>query len=499
MREVTLIASLLAPPAPDGRELTALPECVRWLEVRADLASDIDAGWLRSRFKGGLIYALRRRAAGGNFAGSPAERHERLLNAAGDYDLIELDAEDDLTARLLEAIPPRRRLISWHGGAYNAEELAARFGRMAAYEARLYKLVTTAVRAGDGLEPLHLLKTLGRRDVIAYSRGPAGLWGRILTPAVGGAALYGAVSDAGRDAGEPTVAQLVEDYGFPEVRPVQELCGIVGRPVLHSLSPRLHNAAYRALNCPALFLPFHVESFGDFWREVVCGRKLEELDLSLKGLTVASPHKEVAMVEAGHVSLMSRRAGATNIMVRDNGLWSADTTDPDGVVAALRERGVEIENRRAAVVGCGGAGRAAAAALVAAGAEVMLVNRGLERARHAVELLSLPFTPLADFSAEGYSIIVNATPVGRDDGRQPFDAEKLDRGAAVVDLVYGATATPLVERAKAAGLTTVDGRAVLLTQVLRQFYKMMGREMPARLAHERLGVEAADADVILAG
>lgn len=499
MGEVILIASLLAPPAPDGRELAALPYCVSRLEVRADLVGDLDPDWLRSHFKGRLIYSLRARAAGGGFDGSPAERRARLLKAAEGYDLIEVEAEDALHAGLFDAIPPGRRIVSWHGGACDVAELASRFERLAAHEAGLYKLVTTAARPGDGLAPLRLLKTLARTDVIAYAAGPFGFWSRMATPLLGAAALYGAASEASRVPGEPTVAQLVEDYGFPAVRPVRELCGIVGCPVSHSLSPRLHNAAYRALDYPALFVPFHVESFADFWREVVNGGGLEELGLPVKGLTVASPHKEVALAEAGRVSLMSRRAGATNIFVRDDGSWTADTTDPEGVVAALRERGFVIENKRAAVVGCGGAGRAAAAALAAAGAEVMLVNRGLERARRAVELLSLPFTPLADFSAEGYSIVVNATPVGRDDGRRPFSTEKLGGDAAVVDFVYGSSATPLVAGARAGGMTVVDGRAVLLAEVLRQFQKMTGREMPLTVAREQLGVEAADADMVLAG
>jgi 3-dehydroquinate dehydratase/shikimate dehydrogenase len=496
MNEVTLVASLLSPPSPDGDELASLPDSIRWLEVRADLVGEIDPDWLRGHFKGRLIYALRGRAAGGHYDDSPGQRRERLLKAATQYDLIELDAESDLSAELLDAVTPGRRMISWHGAACGAAELVARFEQLAAHEARFYKLVTTARRSGDELAPLNLLKSLGRSDVVAYASGPVGFWSRVAAPYLGCAMISGAVAEAGVVAGEISIARLMDDYGFPALRPLKELYGIVGCPVSHSLSPRLHNAAYRVLNRPALFVPFHVESLSDFWSGVVESGKLEELGVSIKGLTVASPHKEAVLREAEVVSLMSRRAGAVNICVRNNGSWRADTTDPDGVVASLRERGIEIENKRAAVIGCGGAGRAVAAGLAEAGAEVMLVNRGLERGRRAVGLLNLPFTPLADFSARGFSIVVNATPVGRDDGGQPFSIDGLDDDAAVVDLVYGSTPTPLVAQARSSGMIVVDGRDVLLTQALRQFHRMIGSEMPDGVAQEKLGIHAPHADLV---
>ena len=118
-----------------------------------------------------------------------------------------------------------------------------------------------------------------------------------------------------------------------------------------------------------------------------------------------------------------------------------------------------------------------------------MVNRGMERGRHAVRLLHLPFVPLADFNVAGYDIVVNATPVGRDDGALPFEIEDLSAEAAVVDLVYGAEPTPLAASVRARGQVMIDGREVLLTQVLRQFRLMTNREMPVGLARQKLGWE----------
>src|SRR6476660_6723384 len=108
MPQPSLIAILSNPPLPDGAELTALSDAVEWLEVRADLLGDIDPDWLRSHFKGRLLYALRTHEGSLN-------RPERLKTAARFYDRIELEGETDLSAELLHAVPVEKRLLSWYG------------------------------------------------------------------------------------------------------------------------------------------------------------------------------------------------------------------------------------------------------------------------------------------------------------------------------------------------------------------------------------------------
>jgi shikimate 5-dehydrogenase len=120
-----------------------------------------------------------------------------------------------------------------------------------------------------------------------------------------------------------------------------------------------------------------------------------------------------------------------------------------------------------------------AAALVRSRADVTLVNRGLDRGLRAASRLNVPFIPLTAFRPAGFSVVVNATPVGRQEGESPFAAEDLDRDAVVVDLVYGPRPTDLLSRARASGRVTVDGREVLLAQVRRQFRVMTGRRLPA--------------------
>jgi 3-dehydroquinate dehydratase / shikimate dehydrogenase len=487
MTKATLVATLTALPSPAGEELASLPGAIEWLEVRADIVGDLDPVWLRSRFRGQLLYTLRSRAEGGNFNGSKSERERRLLEASRFYDLIDLEGNRDLLPDLLAGIHRDQRVISWSGSTpYHG--LMPQFEKLSSVQARLYKLVTIPARLGDELDPLCLLKALGRTDVIAFAGSETGVWTRVVAPHLGAPLVFG-TADAGQPANEPGILRLMEDYGLPTLYPLKEIYGIVGSPITHSLSPRLHNAAYRAVGHPALFVSFPVESFPEFWRKLILSGDVESLGLSIRGLTVASPHKEAVLNLAGETTPMVRRAGSSNVLARTNGHWVADTTDPQGVVLALAERGVKMRGKRAAVVGCGGAGRAVAAALVQSGAEVTLVNRGLERGNRASELLGLPFVLLSEFCVGGFSILVNATPLGRNDNQMPFDATALDEDAVVVDLVYSKGSTPLVANATSRGKLAIDGREVLLIQVQRQFRLMTGRKMPEGLAREVLGRE----------
>jgi 3-dehydroquinate dehydratase/shikimate dehydrogenase len=475
-RRAALVATLTAA---NGGGWPTPPPDVTGLEVRADLVGDIDPAPLRRGFHGPICYTLRSTGAGGHDGGSLLRRHERLVRARASYDLVDLEADLDLTPQVLAEIPATQRRISWHGGPATAPvDLAAltdAFGRATRTPARLYLLAPTVTTAEEALAPLLLLARLGRSDVTAFGAGAAGTWSRLLAPWFGAPVAYGrldGVDPGGPDAdGLPSIDQIRTDYPLPALPPLRFVCGIVGTSVAHSLSPRLHNAAYRALGLPGLYLPFQVDSLARFWPAV--GDRLEGLGIALRGVTVASPHKESALQVAETGSPTVRAVGAANALVRLGGRGQADASE--GAVRTLAEAGIPLAGRKVAVIGCGGAGRAVAYGLLAAGAEPTLVNRGADRGRFAADLLGLPFVPLADFAPAGYSLLVNATPLRAE---SPVRVADLDGDAAVLDMVYGPTPTALITAARNRRLTTVDGQQVLLAEVADQFWLMTGRRMP---------------------
>lgn len=464
-------AVVTEPLSHDAVELDALRHQADLVEVRADLVGDPAAARLRERFGGRLVYSLRSRDQGGKFDGSAEQRQARLLAAAEHYDVVDLEADHDLVPALLNRIPAPQRRISRHGTTAGHAVLHERFDRMANVGAGLYLLTTEVSRAEQALAPLRFLHDIGRSDVTAFGTGSAGFWSRMLAPRLGAPVVFGSLCDDGADV--PTVDRLVADYGFPCLPPLRAVYGIIGRSVLKSVSPRVHNTGYRALDIPALYLPFQVDDFASFWSEVA-ESGLPEIGLPLQAATVVSPHKEAALTTARTTSHAARTSGAANSLVRRGSTWRADTSNSPAISKALESFGIPVSGRKAAVIGCGGAGRAAALALAASGADTVLVNRDPHRGRAVADALGFDFTPLDVFRADGYSVIVHATPVT---DHVPFRLDLPD-DAAVVDMVYTSEETAIVTAARDRGLAVIDGWDVLLADAGCQFTFMTGQHLP---------------------
>jgi 3-dehydroquinate dehydratase/shikimate dehydrogenase len=234
-------------------------------------------------------------------------------------------------------------------------------------------------------------------------------------------------------------------------------------------------------------LAFEPERFGDFWLEVVESGVLETLGLPLAGLSVTAPFKRAALAVSGAASPRAERLGAVNTLVRRGEVWEGESTEPEGVTRPLAERGVALGGVSAAVVGAGGAGRAAAFGLARAGAAVTLVNRSPETGEEAAGAIGVAFEPLDAFDPARFRVVVNATPA------LPFDPGRLAPGTAVVELAYrraaGDAESPLLAAARAGGGVAIDGREVLLHQALGQFHAMTGHELPEALGRRLLELE----------
>ena len=485
-RRATLIATLTERPS--AAELGRLSQFADVLEVRADLIGDPDPAELRQHFDGRLLYTLRSELEGGG-AEDGANRNERIARSAASYDLVDLEAERDLGG-LAEKVAPEQRLVSWHGASAELTELRQRFAGMAETPARYYKLVPAAEEPADALTPLALLKSLGREDVIAFGGGEPGVWSRVLAPRLGAPVVYGAAGATPGVPGQPRLERLRCDFNLPALEPVERLFGIVGFPISHSLSPRVHNSAYRKLGLPFLYLPFQTPTFGNLWLDLVESGSLDFLGFPLGGLSVTAPFKEIALAVSGAASPLAERIGSANTLVRNRQVWEAETTDPEGVLGSLRASGISVEGRSCAVVGAGGAGRAAAFCLARAGAAVTLVNRRADRGRRVAGELEVAFAPLSEFDPRGFSALVNATPLGRAEGEElPFEPEELDAGTLVIDMTYQEDrVTALVAAARRAGLPTVDGREILLYQAIPQFLMMTGEQLPEGLGRAALSL-----------
>lgn len=249
------------------------------------------------------------------------------------------------------------------------------------------------------------------------------------------------------------------------------LVGLVGQPVSHSLSPRLHEAAYTALGLDWRYLAFDVPE--ERFVAAVEGAAA----LGFRGLSVTTPHKDAAAAAATRRSPVVRRLGAANTLVFDERGIRAESTDGEGLMDDLREwGGFAPEGRQCGVLGAGGAGRAVVLALADAGAaEVLVVNRTPSRAFRAAALAPGRVRVARTEELDACDLVVHATS---SEAEWPVDPARFGSGQLVVDLSYKPSASAVLRRAAENGARTRNGLGVLVHQAARQVRLFTGAEPP---------------------
>lgn len=465
-----------------------LPAAVGFVAASPQSMTSSSFADLRAAFARPLIFALTPPRLGGPRPTGDAARR-LLLAAAAECELVELE-EQDADPVVLAAIPPERRILATVGTDPAPDRLRAAFDRIARIPARYYRVGVAVDDAVEERSALELLAALDRRDTVSHAWTTAGSWSQLLAPHLGAPLVYAALDDEAAGGGLWSVSRLVRDYGFdPSAPRPSRLFGIVGGAVGASLSPRLHNTGYRHAGIDALYLPFSVGSFAAFWRQIATDGFLRSVGMPLCGATVVAPHKDAASELADERDTLVASGAGTNVIRRDGASWFATTTDRIGVLAPLRRRGLRLAGARLAVVGCGGTGRALALALDAAGADVTVVNRTPARGEAFAAAAGLPFLPLARFRAADFAIVVHATPVGKSSSEALFPVDDMAPDATVVDMVYAAKTTCLIDAARGRGLDFVDGYEVLREQTRAAFLEMTSHA----LADEVLDLHLAEA------
>ncbi len=257
-----------------------------------------------------------------------------------------------------------------------------------------------------------------------------------------------------------------------------KLAGVMGWPIAHSRSPRIHGYWLEAYGIDGAYIPLAINP--DDLAE--CFRTLPKI--GLRGWNITLPHKEAALKLVQRLTPAAERIGAVNtVVVQSDGALHGDNTDAFGFIAHLTQTASGWPSDRPAVVlGAGGAARAICFALLDAGVpEVRLANRTLARSQSLAHASGAKVRPISwDTRAEalqGAGLLVNTTSLGMT-GQPPLDLDLkgLPDDAVVNDIVYVPLETPLLAAAKARGLRTVDGLGMLLHQARPGFSQWFGRE-----------------------
>jgi len=256
-----------------------------------------------------------------------------------------------------------------------------------------------------------------------------------------------------------------------------EIYGILGNPVAHSLSPLMHNCAFREMKLDALYVPFHVEDLEGAIRALRA--------LNIRGVSVTIPFKTAVLPLLDEVDDSARAIGAVNTILNRDGMLRGSNTDWTGLVGSLGES-VEIKGRIFAIIGAGGAARAAVFGILNRGGRPIIMNRTIEKGEALAREFGCPFRPLTDISAIEAEGLINTTSVGMtpDEGKTPVRRGDLSRFRVVMDIIYNPLGTRLLREAGEAGCRVVDGLGMFVRQGAEQIRIWTGLEPPVALMRQ---------------
>ncbi len=262
------------------------------------------------------------------------------------------------------------------------------------------------------------------------------------------------------------------------------MCGVIGDPIEHTLSPTIHNAAFNHLKLDFVFLAFRVKA-ADL-ENAVRGMR----GLGIHGLNVTMPHKSTVIAYLDEVDPAVKFLGSANTILNKNGKLSGFNTDGVGALKALRENGAELSEKKVLLLGAGGAAKAIAFAIAEEVGELVVLNRTAEKAKELAEALGRMFNKKVvggslspDAIAKNLrdsDILINATSVGmKPNLSQSLVAPQwLRSDLTVMDIVYNPVETKLAEDAKAAGAKVISGVEMLIYQGAASFEIWTGRAAP---------------------
>ena len=268
-----------------------------------------------------------------------------------------------------------------------------------------------------------------------------------------------------------------------------KVCGLIGDPVEHSMSPVMHNAAFRELGLNYLYVPFRVK------KEEI-GKAIDGMRaLNLRGLNITIPHKVAIIPLLDELDPLAEKIGAVNTIVNNDGVLRGYNTDASGLLQSMWTNGIEPRDKNIVIIGAGGASRAVTFILADKKARLVILNRIQEldwakelasritqTFRQKIEALELTRENLAKVLNKA-DILLNATNAGMSPNTEetPVDADLLRPELVVYDIVYNPSKTRLLREAEMINAKTIGGLDMLTWQGALAFQMWTGRKAPVEL------------------
>jgi 3-dehydroquinate dehydratase/shikimate dehydrogenase len=427
------------------------------------------------------IGTCRRKENGGHFSGTLKAELEILLQAAQyGCQLVDLEVESAEHAARTQLGKFRdglraagtSLLISFHDFT-RTRSLEQAAHRIEAFHPDFVKVVSTARTLADNLAVLRLIESLSlQSQVVGIAMGEEGLISRVLGPRAGATFTFASSGEGVETApGQATARTLLDLYRVEQLDQATRIFGVAGNPIGHSLSPLMHNTAFRRESVNAIMLPLKVKTLDDLLTVT--------RELPLSGVAVTMPLKQEVLPHLANMDALTARIGACNTLrTGADGKLYGFNTDVAGVIRPL-ERRMRIKGSRILVLGAGGAARAAVFGLVEQGAEVFITNRTHERATALARKAKAKALKHDQLAKSRFDAIINTTPCGMAGTHHALPVKENELNTHLVfDMVYNPLVTPLLTLARARGLAIVSGLEMFAQQGARQFEIWTGKPAP---------------------
>ncbi len=462
----------------------------RLIEVRLDfLAKAPDFKRLLAAKPCALVATVRRPQDGGRWAGNEDDRRMLLRQAiVAGFDWVDLETD---VADEIRRFRDVKRIVSYHNLREVPADLEHIYEQMCQQDADVLKIAVSAQQPSDNLRVLSLI-TKSAKPTIAFCMGDLGVPSRILGALYGAPFAYAAFNkERGIAPGILSFEDLKNVYHYDTLNAETQVYGVIGDPVGHSLSPLVHNAAYRELGLNCVYLPFRVP------RSDLTGFLGDFDQLPVRGYSVTIPHKEAAAGLATIKTPAVSMTRAANTLVRGEDGFTAHNTDYQAVLDSLLAHlppaaegmpPATLHSKAALVLGAGGVARAVAWALQREGALVTISNRTTERARKLAEEVGCRYIDWEARHSVTCELVINGTSVGMHPNldESPLHPSFLKHGLMVLDTVYTPETTLLVKEARNRGCIVVTGVDMFVRQAVLQFQLFTGKEAPLELMRSQI-------------
>jgi len=435
------------------------------------------------RFPCQAIYTFRPKRQGGTYRGDENDRLDFLKRIARSIPYSYIDLEYDVPTEVFYEINKYTTTIcSYHNyeGMINEEHLKMAFKK----PAEIVKIAFVPDTIKEIFDCIMTLPRLSRErnSVVMMAMGRMGQWTRILASFLNSPWTYVSISPRQQTAeGQPTLNQALNIYRLHEIDLSFSVYGIIGKPLEHSISPIIHNFAFKELGHQAVYVPFEIDNCEDFFNYI-------NSFVPLRGVSVTLPFKQEIIPLCGMVDEDAWAIGSVNTLRWQEGNWVGYNTDYSGFINPL----LNVRNPKGLkvlILGAGGAAAAVVYALKKHDALITVTNHNDQRAVELGQKFKVNVIKWEEKESFDFDILINATPAGMypHDTLTPIELSQVE-GKIIYDLIYNPVKTALLRTAEEKGAITLNGLDMLVDQAVEQLNIWIGKS-PSR----NILKEAADA------